>query len=252
MIDKFADIFYEEETEFDERINELKDSLRNQVKDEIKNRIEELTKRNEELEKKQKNLNSLEKEYQDKIKKFEYEKEQIIINTKREMYNAKLEQFLDFIFEHQALYKVESEFVIQKKCPYCDDNRYIKVKDILGREYRASCKCSDYKIKYLVKESNLNLYFCKRKGTTFKMILKANDDDYCQTRIFGFDGEECTMDVHYLCEKFEESNPPENRYAAYFTSKEEAQKYADYLNKLEQEKGEEKCKGEIPVCEEKK
>lgn len=236
MIDKFADIFYDEETEFDERINELKDSLRNQVKDEIKNKIEELTKRNKELEEKQKNLNSLEKEYQDKIKKLEYEKEQIITNTKREIYYAKLEQLLDFIFEHQALYKVYSKIVNQEKCPYCDDDRNIKVKDILGREYMANCKCTEYKTQYLVKESIYSLYFCKQKETTFKMILKVNDDDYCQTKIFGFDGEKCTIDDYYLCEKFDENNLPENRHEVYFTSKEEAQKYADYLNKLEQEK----------------
>ena len=64
----FDDYFYEE-SEFDERINELKDSLRSQVKEEIKNKIEELTKRNKELEERQKNLSSLEKEYQDILAK---------------------------------------------------------------------------------------------------------------------------------------------------------------------------------------
>lgn len=232
----FDDYFYEE-SEFDERINELKDSLRNQVKDEIKNKIEELTKRNEELEERQKNLSSLEKEYQDKIRNFEYEKVQIIINTKKEMYNANLEQFLDFVFEHQVLYEVYRKSIKQEKCPYCDDRRFIKTKDILGREYITPCECSNYKDEYFVKENNSSLYFRKQKNSTvFKMILDVKNE-YDSTEIFGFGGEKNIVS-DYLYEKFDENNPPKNYYRTYFTSKEEAQKYADYLNKLEDEKSE--------------
>lgn len=234
----FYDDYFNEENEFDERINELKDSLRNQVKEEIKNKIEELTKRNEELEERQKNLSSLEKEYQDKIRNFEYEKERIISNTKKEIYNANLEQFLDFVFEHQVLYEVKYKSIEQKKCPYCDDNRQIKVKDILGREYITRCKCSDYKNSYYVYENKCNLYFRKgKKSTDFKMVLYVDDERYTNTEIFGFSGEETIMSQH-LFEKFDENNPPKYYFNAYFTSKEEAQKYVDYLNKLEQEKSE--------------
>lgn len=232
----FDDYFYEE-SEFDERINELKDSLRSQVKEEIKNKIEELTKRNKELEERQKNLSSLEKEYQDKIRNFEYEKERIISNTKKELYNANLEQFLDFVFEHQVLYEIDRKSIGQEKCPYCDDNRRIKVKDILGREYTTRCKCSNYKDGYFVKENKCNLYFRKQKNSTvFKMILDVKNE-YNSTEIFGFSGEKTIM-TDCLYEKFDENNPPKSYYRTYFTSKEEAQKYADYLNKLEEDKSE--------------
>ena len=235
----FDDDYFYEENEFDERINEFKDSLRNQVKEEIKNKIEELTKRNEELEERQKNLSSLEKEYQDKIRDFEYEKEQIIRNTKQEMYSANLEQFLDFVFEHQVLYQIRCKSIEQEKCPYCDDKRYIKVKDILGREYTTRCKCSDCKTEYYVYENECRLYFEKSKRSTdFKMILGIdNDDCYTKTDIFGFSGEKKFM-ADYLYEKFDENNPPKSYYGVYFTSKEEAQKYADYLNKLEEDRSE--------------
>ena len=234
----FDDDYFCEETEFDERINELKDSLRSQVKEEIKNKIEELTKRNEELEERQKNLSILEKEYQDKIMNFEYEKEQIITNAKKELYNANLEQFLDFVFEHQVLYEVNLNTIKQEKCPYCDDKRYIKAKDILGREYEVSCKCSGHKTEYYVKESRCSLYFRKEKRSNdFKMILNVKNDDFDDTKLFGFSGEETIMSQN-LFEKFDENNPPKSYYSVYFTSKEEAQKYVDYLNKLEQEKSE--------------
>lgn len=235
----YDDDYFYEESEFDERINELKDSLRNQVKDEIKNKIEELTKRNEELEERQKNLNSLEKEYQDKIRNFEYEKERIISNAKKEIYNANLKQFLDFVFEHQTLYEVKYKSIEQEKCPYCDNNRQIKVKDILGREYTTRCKCYGYKTSYYVYESKCHLYFEKESlSNRFRMILQVNDDGcYINTDIFGFSGEKTIM-TDYLYEKFDENNPPKSYYRAYFTSKEEAQKYADYLNRLEDEKSE--------------
>lgn len=231
----YDDDYFYEESEFDERINELKDSLRNQVKEEIKNKIEELTKRNEELEERQKNLSSLEKEYQDKIRNFEYEKVQIIANAKKEIYNANLEQFLDFVFEHQILYEIDRKSIGQEKCPYCDDRRFIKTKDILGREYITPCKCSNYKDGYFVKENKCNLYFRKQENSIdFKMILGISDDcyGYTNTEIFGFSGEKTIM-KDYLYEKFDENNPPKSYYRAYFTSKEEAQKYADYLQKLE-------------------
>ena len=234
----FDDDYFYEETEFDERINELKDSLKKQVKEEIKNKIEELTKRNKELEERQKNLSSLEKEYQNKIRNFEYEKNQIIRNTKQDMYNANLKQFLDFVFEHQVLYQVDCKSIEQEKCPYCDDRRFIKTKDILGREYITKCKCSNYKDGYFVKENKCILYFRKQKySNDFKMILNVKNDVYDNTELFGFSGEKNKVSDK-LYERFDENNPPKNYFDAFFTIKEEAQKYADYLNKLEQEKSE--------------
>lgn len=234
----FDDDYFYEESEFDERINELKDSLKNQVKEEIKNKIKELTKRNEELEERQKNLSSLEKEYQDKIDNLGYEKVQIIKNIKQEMYSANLKQFLDFVFEHQVLYEINLNAIKQEKCPYCNDKRYIKAKDILGREYEVDCKCSKYKTEYYVKESICSLYFEKEKNSNiFKMILNVNNYDYDDTKLFGFSGKKSIL-TDKLYERFDENNPPKSYYLVYFTSKEEAQKYVDYLNKLEQEKSE--------------
>ena len=54
--------YFEEYSEFDAQIEEFKESLRNQVKEEIKSKIDRLEKRNKELEEKQKNLATLEKE----------------------------------------------------------------------------------------------------------------------------------------------------------------------------------------------
>ena len=108
---------------------------------------------------------------------------------------------------------------------------------MLGREYTTYCKCSNYKKSYYITENQGKLYFTKRKNSLYFQMILCINGEYTDTYIFDFN-EKGTEISNNLFEKFDENNPPEDYYRTYFTSKEEAQKYADYLNKLEEEKSE--------------
>lgn len=229
--------YFEEYSEFDAQIEEFKESLRNQVKEEIKSEIERLKKRNKELEEKQKNLATLEKEYKDKIRKLERDKEVALYEVKKEYLTSTLQELTDKMFECQDLYEVSINYEEHPKCDYCDKDRHLIAKDILGREYKVECKCSKHIKKYYVQKANVKICWVKRDDSEKLCFRVKTSRDGCweNTTFEYINGK---VESNNIYEKFDENNLPKCYYIVWFTSKEEAQKYADYLNKMEMSENE--------------
>lgn len=228
--------YFEEYSEFDAQIEEFKESLRNQVKEEIKSKIDRLEKRNKELEEKQKNLATLEKEYKDKIRKLERDKEEALYEVKKEYLTFTLKELTDKMFECQDLYEVSFDYEGQPKCNYCDKDRHLIIKDIFGREHIVSCKCSKYIKKYNVLKADVRICWFKRDvGEKLCFRVKSNRDS-CGWQNTTFEYINGKVEQNNIFERFDKNNLPKSYYGVCFTSKEEAQKYADYLNKMEMSK----------------
>lgn len=229
--------YFEEYSEFDAQIEEFKESLRNQVKEEIKSKIDRLEKRNKELEEKQKNLATLEKEYKDKIRKLERDKEQVLYEAKKEYFTSTLQELTNKMFECQDLYEISYKTEQQPKCNYCDENRYLITKDIFGREHKVGCKCSKYIKKYYVQKANVKICWFKRDDREKLCFRVKSIKDSCWENTT-FEYTNGKVEQNNIFKKFDENNLPNGYYGVCFTSKEEAQKYADYLNKMEMSKNE--------------
>ena len=225
--------YFEEYSDFDAQIEEFKESLRNQVKEEIKNKIEKLEKRNKELEERQKNLVHLEAEYKNKLAGLALEKQWAVAEAKKEYLMSQTHEIVDKLFECRELYKIDKDFVRQDKCPHCDENRRLTIKDVFGREHKIACKCLDTLYKYFVTKANTKISCCKKVGDSlcFKVIASADSCGY-ETVVFEYMNGEPTQ--NNIFEKFDENNLPPAYYSVYFTSEEEAQKYAEYLNQENQ------------------
>ena len=224
--------YFEEYSEFDAQIEEFKESLRNQVKEEIKSKIDRLEKRNKELEERQKNLATLEKEYKDKIRKLERDKEEALLDVKKEYLNSHLQELMEQMFKCQDLYEIGKNFVKQDKCPHCDEDRRLLVKDMFGREHKILCKCYDNLYEYYVRKAEVRIYVNKKVGGSIYFRVKINTDSYgYDSSIFEYINGK--VEQNNIFEKFDENNLPRSYCVTCFTSKEEAQKYADYLNKKE-------------------
>lgn len=228
------DDYYDNYNEFDAQIEEFKQSLIKSVKEEHQKEIAKLREENAKLQEVKRNWNTLEIELKNKIRELEIQKEQNINIVRQEFYNDKLKDFLEKAFEARNLYEVNSRSLENEKCNICDSNRQILLKDNLGREYKVRCQCAIKEIKYITEKANLNLYIQKDSGRdTFWMALRESTD-YSNTNIFGF-GDAKINTYGSILDKFDIDNPPKDRYNTYFTSQEEAQKYADYLNEKRQE-----------------
>lgn len=196
--------------EVQEEIDSLKSEL-NTYKD-IKENYDKFVKEKEQLAERKEEL---EEEYQNKID-----------NLEREFNRKKIEDLIPDAMLKQ-LYYIEAGYIEQKKCPLCDENREYTITTPDGIKHKIPCKCKKDIRKYCVeKTSRKKLEIYKRNVNTNSNLFLYQQSDYVYI----------TTDDDHILDKFDEKNIPENRYSTFFTSKEEAQKYADYLNKKEEEK----------------
>ena len=227
------DDYYDDYNEFEEQIEKFKLSLIKGIKEEHQHEMERLKKENKELQEIKNNWNKLEREYKNKIRQVELEKEDFIKNVRREMYQDKLKEFLEKAFdEARKLYEVTNVSLRKDKCDICDSDRNVIVKDALGREYKVGCKCKENDFVYTAKETKTKLYIQKTSGENNFWVGLCVDkvDRYSETILFGFGDYKENNAKGRIYDKFDITNPPKASYYAYFTSKEEAEKYAEYLN----------------------
>lgn len=221
---EYEDFYDEEYDYFDSTITELKEQLKKQVKQEIQDKITALEKENAELKQVKENWAKIKQEYESKINEIEREKQYILDNAKREIYNATLKDLFDNCDYFQKLYKVDYKTEEQEKCDKCDENRELTIEDCYGRKHKVSCKCKN-KTKLYYSEENLDTCIYIQKD-------KERDNFYFEFR------ENCSYDYGHkinkenVLEKFNK-NKVKGYYNTYFTTLEEAQKYADYLNSIE-------------------
>ena len=221
---EYEDFYDEEYDYFDSTIADLKEQLKKEVKQEIQDKIATLEKENAELQDVKKNYNKMKQEYKSKVNEIEKEKQHILDNAKREIYNATLKDLFDNCDYFQKLYKVEYKTEEREKCNMCDENRKLTIKDCYGRKHEVYCKCNN-KRKIYYSEENLDTYIYiqkEKERDNFKFEFRSESSyDY---------GHKINKDN--VLEKFDRDKV-KSYYNTYFTTLEEAQKYADYLNSLE-------------------
>lgn len=219
------DDFYDEEYDyFDSTVEELKEQLKKEVKQDIQDKIKKLEEENKELKNVKENWETLKQEYEDKINEVEIEKQNILDNAKREIYNATLKDLFENCDYFKRLYTVDYEMEEREKCDKCDEDRKLTLIDCYGREHKVNCKCSKGKRMYYAKEnSKTAVYIQKSKGKDNFMFNFRNTDSYDYGQ---------KIDKKDVLEKFDKDRV-KDYWNTYFTTLEEAQKYADYLNSKE-------------------
>ena len=156
----------------------------------------------------------------------EIEKQDILDNAKREIYNATLKDLFENCDYFKKLYKVDYKTEKREKCDKCDEDRNLTLIDCYGRKHKVTCECyKSKKIYYAEENSETAIYIQKNKERdNFKFEFK-NQESYT----YG-----SKIDRENVLEKFDKNKVDGHLYwDVYFTKLEEAQKYADYLNSKE-------------------
>ena len=130
----------------------------------------------------------------------------------------------------KPMYSINRKSVQREKCPLCDDRRQYTLLSPDGEKHIVYCKCNFHKDVYSVKNPDY-----------FKIYMKVNKDSFQKDlsptlimRHIDPYGYEIYNEADNIVEKFDENNPPKNYSNVLFSSEEEAQKYCDYLNSLEE------------------
>lgn len=207
-------------SDFDEKVDEWKASLRESVKEEFKARMAELEAENTQLQEIKKNWSA-------KVAELEREKEQAVSEAKRAAINAQhmrteelLKETLPYAFCVYATYKTGP------KCDKCDEDRYIHYKSPQGYDRAEKCDCSIQEVTYAVKRVPLIKLYPKDNheqslGPVYLVHIDSVDSyKYTAERFF----DTVPFDTIRRCD------------IPLFETEEKAKAYADYCNRKEQAK----------------
>lgn len=220
--------FYDEEYDyFDSTITDLKEQLKKEVKQEIQDKIKTLEKENAELKDVKENWEKIKREYKEKEIQLEREVEEEKRNAK---YLPIKKLFENFQTEY---YQVHERYKKDAKCDKCNENRKLILTDCYGRKHEVDCVCSNKThLEYIIETRYVAGISTISKRNSELMVWfylsyqedKREEDSYYSSSYFINDK---------IIKKFEDMSQEQKdkEYQDwYFTTLEEAQKYASYLS----------------------
>lgn len=230
MYDYYKNEYFDEPSEFEQKIDELKESLKEAVKEEVKERINRLEAEVKELTEVKKNWKRLKIEYDQKKQELEGK----IIDAEIQAKRARIEDLFEASGMNVILYQADDNWVYKPKCNKCDKSRKIHFKSPNGKDCTEPCECSKHFIKYVAKpyymtEFRINNYF-NRDGNKYPLLMwfKPYKDKYDEGYTYWssniakhiFNGEDYKQLEEY------------SKNELFFKSEEECQRYCDYLNEI--------------------
>lgn len=225
------DDYWAELSEFDQQIEEFKDSLRNSVKDEIKEKIESLENELSELKEFRDEKDKFIQECESKVREAKREAE-VAIRTAKESEEkwkkARLHQLLgDYL---TVGWKVGNSWEYGEKCNKCDENRKIHFTSPQGKKYTEDCQCAKRHYKYFPKEATLCKFYVRKENfgwddNRYYTVVDCDDD---------YDRYERADHVYTSSDDIDYEKV--NSYNAVFLNKEDCQKFCDWKNKQEARK----------------
>ena len=218
-------------SEFDQQIEEFKDSLRNSVKDEIKEKIASLENELSELKEFRDEKDKFIQECESKVREAKREAE-VAIRTAKESEEkwkkARLHQLLgDYL---TVGWKVGNSWEYGEKCNKCDENRKIHFTSPQGKKYTEDCQCAKRHYKYFPKEATLCKFYVRKENfgwddNRYYTVVDCDDD---------YDRYERADHVYTSSDDIDYEKV--NSYNAVFLNEEDCQKFCDWKNKQEARK----------------
>lgn len=211
--------FYNEPSEFEIQIDELKQSLIKSVKDEYKEKMQELLKENQELQEIKKNWEIIKKEHEAKLIELENEKRNLELKMKRARLDTLLEGVYKFVY-----YRPTRKYEKLPKCNKCDDYRKVEFISPLGRKMKEECECNKSIISYVCEP----FYVCEFRETSQRELIiwfKPYERDNNGYTYYGSINADEIITKH-----LDDFSSLDKEKTVFFASEEECQRYCDYLN----------------------
>ncbi len=217
--------FYVEPCEFEEQIEGLKTALASSVQQRFLDEMDALREENEAL-----------REFRDKKESYERELARVKQQYEAKMRDAEIEahrkKLKDLLAEVSVIgYRVGYKYTQGPKCGKCDKDRKIYFTSPSGRKMKEDCLCAKQTVTYYPTEVSLVSFYARDKVSSVYYEMKEEDRDCdrydLRAEIYGRD----------KAKAFEEIN----RYRIVFLEKEDCQRYCNWLNEVEAQKGSAPC-----------
>ena len=224
------EFYYDDTSYYDELTDELKESLKKSIKKEVLDKMEKLEKENKELSDVKKNFNEIKADFE--RKKNEYDSK--LKDLEYEMKHAKLVDLIMELCPSVKVYHVYKDWHDWKlpKCDKCDDNRRISFVSPYGKTYWDNCPYCDkvYK-KFIMDEVELK-EFTYKKDRYFEKFE-------CEYRVLDKDCSSYDRGVILTASRCADNKTfdelinfmQDERKGVYFSSKEKAEEFMNWMNK---------------------
>ena len=205
---------YYEPSEFDILMDGFKDSIRENVKQEIKDKIERLEKENAELRDVKEKWEDVKRYHEEAICELKREKERV----RKELESEKINKLLESLAF--TAYRPLANYEVGPKCDKCDENRKIYFTSPVGRKMSEDCTCADRKLTYFPSEESLYCFYVRSSGqVSTRLFTRKEEGDWDRYDNCGTVDSELPDDVEKV-----------STFHAVFIDLSYCEKYCDYLN----------------------
>lgn len=216
--------FYQEPSEFEMMVNELRATLLKSVKEEYINEMDRLREENKELQEIKKNFEQIKRDYEKKKREVATEYEVKKSQVRRERLSELMQDC------EVELYTVGSASKYKPKCDKCDKDRKIHFKTPSGKDTFEMCECSS-RIHIYEPIPTLISSFSIRNGkgyAWYKVQDRGRHDEYLTYYEDSISGSELITSEEQFDDKV-------YSYKTLFQTEELAQKYCDWKNENDKE-----------------
>lgn len=218
----WEDFYNDNYGEYEQLVDDLKESLKKQIKDEYVKEMTRLKKENEELQEVKKNFDKIKQEYKDKEDALKRKEDNLNYELAHKKFNE-LTTIGDF---SGHIYVIDYKEGYIPKCDKCDENRQIHFTSPTGRDCKEACPTcgKQYCIYYPKPIDAIKIRFSrdpylKSEAWAVKYDSYGDSTTYKKENIYKGTAEEFNIDDYYIL-----------RHTC-FESKELAQKICDRINK---------------------
>lgn len=231
------DTGYYEPSDADIFFDEVKDKFREYLKDDIKYELDRLSRENEELREKNDKLRDENNKLNSEKRNAEWSRESIRKEVEDDFYSKAIDELFESRIENVDVWFADMAYHQKPKCEYCDDDRVRVYVYPDGYEMKQTCSCnrldSCYEpnlatlktLRYVVKPSR---YRSERKYYMSDSKAYIPNDRY---RDYGYE----EFKILHIVDIFDDDVLDLRNDLGFgekigFKTKEECQKYCDWLN----------------------
>lgn len=208
---------YYEPSEFEQEMECLKQSIRDNVRKEIQDEMDRLRAENTELRTVKENWQEIKREHDQALRDLRIAKE----NAEREAKKAKAKDILAGLAV--IGYRPSAKYETGPKCDKCDKNRYRHFISPLGREMKEECTCKKAKKVFAPIEVELEEFTVGENVSNVYYEQHKEDTDY--------DRYDMRADVY---KELPDDLSKINEYRAVFINRDDCQRYCNLMNEKQE------------------